>query len=74
MVDRGWPVSHVQVMLRHAKLSQTSTYLNPIESSLQDSMARFGTATLHVVAREADQERQPTCNEKASNVPQPTIN
>lgn len=48
-------------MLGHANLSQTSTYLNLTENSSQDSMARFGTAPLHVVA--ACQERQPSCNE-----------
>jgi hypothetical protein len=74
MVDRGWPVSHVQVMLGHANLSQTSTYLNLTENSLQDSMKRFGTAPLHVVAPEADQERQPTCNDVAPSEKQVTVN
>ena len=74
MVDRGWPVSHVQVMLGHANLSQTSTYLNLTENSLQDSMKRFGTAPLHVVAPEADQEHQPTCNDVAPSEKQVTVN
>jgi integrase len=73
-IDRGWPVSHVQVMLGHANLSQTSTYLNLTENSLQDSMAKYGTEPLHVVAPEPDQEPQPSCNEEAPTEKQVTVN
>ena len=67
-------MSHVQAMLGHANLSQTSTYLNLTENSLQDSMAKHGTELLHVVAPEADQERPPSCNEAASSEKQVTVN
>jgi integrase len=40
-LEAGWPIHHVQEMLGHANLSQTSTYLHAAEMGLQDSMRRF---------------------------------
>ena len=74
MMEAGWPIHHVQQMLGHADLKQTSTYLNVTRSGLQESMKRFGTAPLHVVAPEADQEHQPTCNDVAPSEKQVTVN
>ena len=42
MLEAGWPLHHIQHMLGHASLEQTSTYLNVEKSGLQDSMRRFG--------------------------------
>ena len=39
-LERGWPLHHIQEMLGHANLSQTSTYLHAAEGGLQDSMRR----------------------------------
>jgi integrase len=42
MLEAGWPLHHIQHMLGHASLEQTSTYLNVEKTGLQDSMKRFG--------------------------------
>jgi integrase len=42
MLEAGWPLHHVQHMLGHASIEQTSTYLNVEKTGLQDSMRRFG--------------------------------
>jgi integrase len=42
MLEAGWPLHHIQHMLGHASLEQTSTYLNVQKDGLQDSMRRFG--------------------------------
>jgi len=74
MMEAGWPIHHVQQMLGHADLKQTSTYLNVTRSGLQESMKRFGTAPLHVVAPEADQEHSPSCNDVSESEKQVTVN
>jgi hypothetical protein len=43
-LEAGWPIHHVQEMLGHANLSQTSTYLHAAEMGLQESMKRFDAA------------------------------
>ena len=43
LLEAGWPLHHVQEMLGHADLKQTSTYLNVTQVGLQDFMRRFGT-------------------------------
>jgi integrase len=40
-LEAGWPIHHVQEMLGHTNLSQTSTYLHSAEMGLQESMRRF---------------------------------
>ena len=42
MLEAGWPLHHIQHMLGHASLEQTSAYLNVEKTGLQDSMRRFG--------------------------------
>ena len=44
LLEAGWPVHHVQHMLGHANLSQTSTYLNATRIGLRDSMRRLDGA------------------------------
>jgi site-specific recombinase XerD len=34
-IEAGWPIHHVQEMLGHASLEQTSTYLNVTGTGLQ---------------------------------------
>jgi integrase len=41
LLEAGWPVHHVQHMLGHANLSQTSTYLNPTSIGLLESMRKL---------------------------------
>jgi integrase len=43
-LEAGVPIHHVQEMLGHANLSQTSTYLHAAEMGLQESMKRFDAA------------------------------
>jgi integrase len=38
LLEAGWPVHHVQHMLGHASLQQTSTYLNATLRGLHESM------------------------------------
>ena len=40
-LEAGWPIHHVQEMLGHTSLAQTSTYLHAAEMGLQESMRRF---------------------------------
>jgi integrase len=41
LLEAGWPLHHVQHMLGHTNLAQTSTYLNATRVGLQESMRRF---------------------------------
>ena len=41
LLEAGWPLHHVQHMLGHANVSQTSTYLNATRVGLQESMRRM---------------------------------
>ena len=55
-LEAGWPIHHVQEMLGHANLSQTSTYLHATELGLHESMARFDTSRGQSVAKRASDE------------------
>ncbi len=44
LLEAGWPVHHVQHMLGHASLQQTSTYLNATLRGLHESMRTFEEA------------------------------
>jgi integrase len=72
--EAGWPLHHVQEMLGHADLKQTSTYLNVTQIGLQDSMRRFGTQPLQAVASEPASEHPPAGNEQPTKLPQVTVN
>jgi integrase len=56
LLEQGWPLQHVQLMLGHADAATTSIYVNATADQLADSMRRFpGPAPaqpLHDVARE----------------------
>ena len=47
LLESGWPLHHVQEMLGHANVSQTSTYLNATRIGLQESMRRFESPRAH---------------------------
>lgn len=40
LLEAGWPLHHVQEMLGHSSLEQTSTYLNVQRGGLQESMRK----------------------------------
>jgi site-specific recombinase XerD len=50
LMEAGWPLHHVQSVLGHADLEQTSTYLNVTRTGVLDSMKRFGTTPWQTVA------------------------
>jgi integrase len=53
LLEAGWPVHHVQHMLGHASLDQTSTYLNATLRGLHESMRNM-------------EQTRPACNLLAS--------
>jgi hypothetical protein len=57
----GWPVQHVQHMLGHASLQQTSTYLNTTLQGLHESMRTLEQArkSCKLVARKATRGHRP---------------
>ncbi len=65
LLEAGWPVHHVQHMLGHANLSQTSTYLNPTAIGLQESMRKLEEtrAACKVVANGAVCAPRPVCKD-----------
>jgi integrase len=57
-LEAGWPIHHVQEMLGHRNLSQTSTYLHAAEGGLQDSMRRFDDPARGKPVAKVDQREQ----------------
>jgi integrase len=64
LLEAGWPIHHVQQMLGHANLSQTSTYLNATKTGLQDSMRRFEDARCKPVVKDASTDHSLVYNEQ----------
>ena len=62
LLEAGWPLHHVQEMLGHANVSQTSTYLNATRVGLQESMRRFDDARCNPVANQSVTEHPPLRN------------
>lgn len=63
-IEAGWPLHHVQRMLGHADLKQTSTYLNATVSGIEESMRKLDErrSNLQSVAVEAPAEHRPSRN------------
>jgi integrase len=74
LLESGWPLHHVQEMLGHSSLEQTSTYLNVQRSGLRDSMRRTDEARSRCepVVNEAETER-PSHYNGESNDPGKTL-
>lgn len=62
--SRRIPIDHVQELLGHANLSQTSTYLHAAEMGLQDSMRQFDAERGKVVANDPPIEQPPLGHEE----------
>lgn len=62
-LEQGWPIHHVQEMLGHANLSQTSTYLHASEMGLQESMRRFDALRDKPVTTDAPLEHPPSSHD-----------
>lgn len=76
LLEQGWPLHHVQEMLGHANVSQTSTYLNATRIGLQDSMRRFDEAgsRCNPVAIELATEHPPDCNADSPSADNSLVN
>ncbi len=57
-LEAGWPIHHVQEMLGHTDLSQTSTYLHANEMGLQESMRKFDAGRGKALANEGLKEHR----------------
>jgi integrase len=62
LLEAGVPLHHVQAMLGHENLSQTSTYLNATRIGLHESMRRLDDARCKPVAQNAGTDHPPLCN------------
>ena len=63
-LEEGWPIHHVQQMLGHANLSQSSTYLNATVKGIEDSMRKLNAhRELQSVAPETSIEHRPESND-----------
>ena len=72
-LEQGWPIHHVQEMLGHANLSQTSTYLHASEIGLQESMRRFGVQRGKLVANEPPIEHPPISHDESEEAGKGTL-
>jgi integrase len=76
LLETGWPLHHVQQMLGHANISQTSTYLNANRMGLQDSMRRFEVVApgCTPVARKPQTDHSLECNSDAPEAGELSVN
>lgn len=65
-LEASWPLHHIQEMLGHTNLSQTSTYLHASEHGLQDSMKRFDTTRGKDVAKPSQSDHRPVGHSHAT--------
>jgi integrase len=74
--EAGWPLHHVQHMLGHKSLEQTTTYLNVTLAGLQETMQRFdeSVARCKPVANQGAIEPMPLCNAPAEQATQHPVN
>ena len=76
LLEAGWPLHHVQEMLGHANVSQTSTYLNATRVGLQESMRRFDDSASRwtPVATTSQIDPSPLRNEEPVNTEKVVVN
>jgi integrase len=60
LLEEGWPLHHVQEMLGHASIEQTSTYLNVQPGGLSESMRRSNDARIRCTLLHAKRDPRPT--------------
>ncbi len=66
LLEEGWPVHHVQEMLGHASIEQTSTYLNVQPGGLSESMRRSNAARIRCTLLHATRDFAPEADPKSS--------
>ena len=74
LLEAGWPLHHVQLMLGHANVSQTSTYLNATKGGLRDSMRRLDASRCNPVANDAQTAPPPVCNDAPATLGRVPVN
>jgi Phage integrase family len=76
LLEAGWPLHHVQEMLGHASLQQTSTYLNVQRGVLRESMRRSDESRsgCNPVVIESGTGLPLVHNERAEVSDKPTVN
>ena len=74
LLEAGWPLHHVQEMLGHSSIDQTTTYLNVVAAGLRASMAKSDAARCNPVANQAETDFKPPCNETTTTAVKPTVN
>jgi integrase len=76
LLEAGWPLHHVQEMLGHANVSQTSTYLNATRVGLQESMRRFdeSASRCNPVASNTQTDPSPFRNDESANAKNVVVN
>jgi len=74
LLEAGWPLHHVQEMLGHSSIDQTTTYLNVVAAGLRASMAKSDAARCKPVASEAGIDLKLPRNETAEVTEKPTVN
>lgn len=76
LLEAGWPLHHVQEMLGHASLEQTSTYLNVRQGGLRESMKKLDAERMrgNLVANTAPIAGAVTSTSEAASVEQVTVN
>jgi integrase len=74
LLEAGWPLHHVQEMLGHSSIDQTTTYLNVVAAGLRASMAKSDAARCNPVASKAEIDLPLPRNETEANTEKPTVN
>jgi len=72
--EAGWPLHHVQQMLGHSSLEQTSTYLNVERVGLRASMAKSDASRCKPAAIEPGTDLPLPRNETEASSAKPTVN
>lgn len=74
LLEAGWPLHHVQHMLGHANIAQTSTYLNAERIGLRESMERLDASRCNPVANEGTIDPLPVRNDQTTDVGKALVN
>jgi integrase len=73
-LEAGWPLHHVQQLLGHTNIAQTSTYLNAQRLGLQESMRAFDAARCKADANAGESERPPLRNDETTTTGKALVN
>jgi integrase len=67
-LENGVPLHHVQELLGHTNLAQTSTYLHASEFGLRESMRRYDVSRGTSVAHETATDPPPECHDETADI------